>query len=136
MALFIITFTICIMALRNVEAGIGKLTLLVFGTIGAAVIYSAFKIIPFYYYFYELRNHAESIARVSDELTEEEIRTKMLTRMKELGIPANPEDLRVGRYMSQLEISLEYREEFYIRFKGKDHVLKVFPFKIDVRTNY
>jgi hypothetical protein len=124
------------MALHKIEAGIGKLTLLVFGTIAGALIYSAFKIIPFYYYFYELRNHAESIARVSDELTEEEIRNKMLTRMKELGIPAKPEDLRVGRYMSQLEISLEYREEFYIRFKDKDYVLKVFPFKIDIRTNY
>ncbi len=118
------------------ETGIGKFTLLFFGTIFGVIFYSAFKIIPFYYYFYELRNHAESIARVSDELTDDEIRARMVQRMKELGIPADPESLVVERYMSQLRIELAYQEEFYITFKGKDHIIKVFPFKIDVRTNY
>lgn len=118
------------------ETGIGKFTLLFFGTIFGVIFYSAFKIIPFYYYFYELRNHAESIARVSDELTDDEIRARMVQRMKELGIPADPESLVVERYMSQLRIELAYQEEFYITFKGKDHIIKAFPFKIDVRTKY
>jgi hypothetical protein len=118
------------------ETGIGKLTLIFFGTIFGVIFYCAFKIIPFYYYFYELRNHAKSIALVSDELTDDEIRARIVQRMKELGIPAKPESLVVERYMSQLRIELVYQEEFYITFKGKDHVIKVFPFKIDVRTDY
>ncbi len=118
------------------EAGIGKLTLLVFGTAIGLVVYCGFKIIPFYYYFYELRNHAESLGRVSAELTDDEIRVRMLERMKQLGIPADPEALVVERYMSETRIELAYNEEFYINFRGKDHVLKVFPFKIEVRTNY
>jgi hypothetical protein len=124
------------MRIKSIEAGIGKITLVVLVCFVSALVYSIFKVIPFYYYYYELRNHAESLARVSDELSDDQLRQKMEEKMKELGIPAKTEDLVVERYLSQLRISLSYQEEFYLKFKGREHILKVFPFKIDVRRDY
>lgn len=124
------------MRTKSVEAGIGKITLVVLLCSLLALFYSVFKVLPFYYYYYELRNHAESLARVSDDLSDEQLRQKMEEKMKELGIPAKTEDLVVERYLSQLRISLSYREEFYVKFRGKEHILRVFPFKIDVRRDY
>ncbi len=91
---------------------------------------------PFFYYYYEFKNHVDSTCKVAREYTDGEIRFKLTQRIKELGIPAAPEALVINRFENSIRVVLNYQEEFYIRFKGKDHIIHTFPFKIDETTKY
>ncbi len=118
------------------DRGVGKLTILVFGTIIAVTLYTAYRVVPFFYYFYEMQTQVHAVSRVASELTDDEIRKRLLERIKELGIPAKPEALVLNRYENKLRVMLKYEEEFFITYDGKDHTIRVFPFKIDVTTKY
>lgn len=121
---------------RKVEAGLGKLTLLVFGTLIGVIVYCAAEILPFYYYYYELQNDIYSVSVVADQYTDDEVRQKILQRIKELEIPVEPESLIIERNTEDIRIAIKYEEEFYIKFKGKYHTIHIFPFKIDMVTRY
>lgn len=110
------------------ESGIGKFTAIVFGAIFGALIYSGFKILPFYYYYYELLNQMDSMARVASTMTDKEIRSRLEYEIRHMQIPVLPEDLIVKREDAKIIISLEYQEEFYVSFKDKDYTIRVFPF--------
>lgn len=110
------------------ERGIGKLTLLVFGTIVVALVFSANQILPFYYYFYELQNQMESVIRVAGTETDQEIRKKLMYHIKKMEIPADPEALKIERHGRKMIITLPYQEVFYLTYKGKTYDLYVFKF--------
>ena len=110
------------------ELGIGKITVLVFGTIASALIYSGYCIFPFYYYYLELQNHMEQVIGVASTDTDQEIRQKLLYQIKKMQIPANPEDLKIERGDRTMKISLPYDEVFYITWRGKDYDLYTFNF--------
>lgn len=110
------------------ERGIGRLTLIVFGTLGAAVLFCAYQIMPFYYYYYELLNQMEAVIQVAGIESDKAIRTKLAYHMKKLQIPAEIDDLKITREGNRMRLSLKYEEVFYIRYRGKDYDLRVFPF--------
>ena len=112
----------------SAEAGIGKLTLLVFGSIVAAAVYAAYNILPFYYYFYELQNQMEQLIKVASTETDREIRQKLWAHVKYMQIPAQPENLRIEREGNTMRISLPYDEVFYLTWRGKDYTLYTFNF--------
>lgn len=120
----------------KLESGVSNLTILVFGTLAAIVIFVGFRIIPFYYYYYELRGQIHSVSRVASEHSDKELRRRILAKIKELDIPANPDSLIINRYDNSIRVMLEYNEEFYLTYNGKDHTIKIFPFSIDMTTKY
>lgn len=118
------------------RSGIGKLTILIFGTILFVVGWSAYHIMPFYYYFFELKNNMEQLAQMAGEFEDEEIRKKIKMKIKELEIPADPERLIVSRYDGIMKISLPYEEVLYFTWDGKDHDLYVFKFLAEAERRY
>ena len=94
------------------QRGLGRLTLLVFGAIGAVVLFCAYQIIPFYYYYYELLNQMESVIRVAGVEDDKSIRTKLAYHLKKMQIPAEIDDLKISREGNLLRLSLKYQEYF------------------------
>jgi hypothetical protein len=108
----------------------GKLTLLVFGTVAFVLLYSAYYIMPFYYYFYELQNQFESHAKAATMYTNKQLREKLMYHINRMEIPIDkPEDLKIERSSDRMKISLFYTEIFYITFRGKDYTIHTFDFE-------
>ncbi|MCO6429550.1 MAG: hypothetical protein J5J00_01725 [Deltaproteobacteria bacterium] len=116
------------MSLLRLQRGIGKLTFLVFGTITFVALYCAYHILPFYYYYYELVNQFESHARVAQTFTDKELRYKLWNLIKYMNIPCNPEDLKIERNNGFINISLSYKEIFYLTYQGQDYDIHTFDF--------
>lgn len=110
------------------DRGASKLTLLVFGVVAAVILYCGFRIVPFYYYFYEIQNQMDQVVRVATTYSDSEIRSKLMSHIKKLELPVDEKDLKISRTREQIFISLEYSEVFYITFRGKDYDLHTFDF--------
>jgi len=85
------------------------------------------QVIPFYYDETELQGLMDSQAKVAAELKDIKIRKNIETRMKKLGVPADPEDLKINRFSGKIVIELEYYEVLSMPwFDGKVKDLWVF----------
>lgn len=112
----------------NSDSGIGNLTLLVFGSLVAVALYSAYHIIPFYYYYYELVNQMEAAVRVASVETDTELRKKLTYHIKKMELPVEPEELRIERGGDSIRISLRYSETFFVPWRGSYIDIYTFPF--------
>lgn len=108
--------------------GAGAITYIVFGLIVGVVGFVGYKVIPFYYYYYDLMNQFEQVIKVASVETDAEIRKKLMYHIKKYQIPCEPEDLRIERSEETMTIRLQYQEVFYITWQGKDYTLRTFDF--------
>ena len=110
------------------ESGIGKLTLLVFGCFTAVCLYTAYHVLPFYYYYYELVNQMEAVIQVASLETDQEIRRKLEYHIRRMELPVDPRELRIERRGNTMRISLRYSETFFVPWRGRDIEVYTFPF--------
>ena len=120
---------------RN-QLGVGKLTLLIFGSIVFSGFYYAYNVLPFYYYFYELRSQFQACIRMGSEETDEEIRKRVYAKIDELEIPADKETLVLQRNGNRMHIRIRYREYFDIYWKGKRYNIQKFDFDADMEDKF
>ena len=119
------------------QKGAGKYTLIFFVVLVSSVVYVAFKVIPFYYYHYELVNQFESIIRVASTETDQEIRKRLWEQIRFMQIPnVKPEDLKISREGGIMRISLKYKEVLYVTWQGKYYDLHVFDFHAYAQGRY
>lgn len=118
----------CLFQSNGNVKGVGKITFLVFSAIFGAIAYAAYQIIPFYYYYFDLKSQFKQVIKVASVDTDEEIRRKLMTFIKLYQIPVEPEDLRIERSDNTMKISLKYQEVFYVTFQGKDYTIHTFDF--------
>lgn len=113
-------------SLPNYQRGIGRFTLLVFGLLGAATIFVAYNVLPFFYYYFELTNQIQSLVAAAGNNSDTEIRNKLMYHIKYMGIPAEPGDIKILRQDAYITISITYKEYFYVTWKGKDYDIHTF----------
>ncbi|MCB0353222.1 MAG: DUF4845 domain-containing protein [Bdellovibrionales bacterium] len=118
------------------EAGLSKWTVLVFGLLTVSVLFVAYHVLPFYYYYYELLNQINSLAEVASSNTDQEIRNKLYYHIKKMKIPVEKDEISIARYDNRIQISVEYDEVFYITFRDKDYDIHTFHFQAYVDRNY
>lgn len=94
----------------------------------AAVLYTGYHVLPFYYYYYELKNHMFEAIRVASIYTDDELRQKLVYQIKWMEIPADPQELVIERSDGYMRISLSYDEVFYFTWQGKDYEIYTFHF--------
>lgn len=114
--------------MKKSERGVGKLTLLVFSVVIGAIIFIAYRVLPFYYCYFELENQMQALIGVSAIDTDLDLRRKLKAYMRRLDIPAHIDEVEMTRNNNFLSISLEYQEEFYIEFRGEEHHIHTFEF--------
>ena len=110
------------------ERGVGKITLVVFGSILAVLIFCAYHILPFYYYYFELQEHFHSLARVAGVNTDRELRMKIRDYLRRMDIPASVNEVVIERRAGSIRIELRYKEVFFVEFRGKEYDLHTFNF--------
>lgn len=118
------------------EAGVGKITIVIFGLLTAAVVYSAYNIFPFFYDYYELRNQMESLARVASTQTDQELRQKLFYHIKKMELPLDPEDVRISRNDGRVQMQAQYDEIFSVPFQDKYYEIYVFHFDAYIDEAY
>lgn len=82
---------------RNSQRGEGKLKSIIALAIIAGIIYFMVKVIPVYVNNYELEDAMKSEARFAsvNRRSAEEVRNNIYAKIKELEIPARPEDIKI-----------------------------------------
>jgi len=120
-------------ACSRFERGIGRLTLLLFGAVIAALIFTGYNVIPFYYYYFELTNQLEALVASKERTNDVELRKRIMAVVKELEIPADERDIRIDRRDGFIEVSLSYKEIFYVAWRGRDLDLHTFQFTAHAR---
>lgn len=118
------------------QDGASALTLLVFGAIIGVILYAAYSIVPFYYYYYELQNHFEQIIPIAGTETDMEIRRRLLYHIRRYELPVEEEQLNIVRSGNIMSISLKYTEVFLIEWKGKELFRWDFPFHAHAEGEY
>lgn len=114
------------------QHGVSKITVLIFGGLLAAAVFSAYRIIPFYYYYYELENQMRALTRVASTHTDLELRKRITRHMRKMQIPADPEDVKIERDGDRIRMKLKYKEVFYVTLWDKDYDLYEFDFAVNI----
>lgn len=118
------------------ESAASRLTLIIFGLIFGSAFYAAYSIIPFFYYYYDLQNQMEAMARLAGEFSDKEIREKLKYHMKKMDIPADISDVIITRDSGVIKISLDYLEVFEITLLDKDYTIYEFPLQASASYKY
>lgn len=92
------------------QLGSAKLKAILFTTLLAFGVYSAYKLIPVYLANYELADKMveESRFAVANRYTEEQVREIIYREVQDLEIPARKEDIKVLASLQAVHISLDY----------------------------
>lgn len=115
---------------RRFQSGMGKLGFFFFASIVGGFVYVGYKVLPFYYDYYEILGLMEEQASKSGVLSDLEMRNTILARIRKLGIPIGHEDnLRIQRVGSHTRIEFRYKEVLDVDFgNGRYYKLWVFDF--------
>jgi hypothetical protein len=70
----------------------------------------------------------QSLIRVADENTDQEIRNKLKMQLKNLDIPARIEDVRLRRFANSMKIELGYRDWLVVSWGENEVELWEFDF--------
>lgn len=110
------------------QRGLGTLGNLILLTLLSLIIYSAYRILPFYYYYFELRNQMSAITANAAGLGDVEIRKRVSKVVEDLGIPATQGEIKIERMPNRVRVSLAYEELFFIELYGESYDIWSFPF--------
>lgn len=98
------------------------------------IVFVLYNVIPFYYYYFEIKNQMFKLSNLANEKTDIEIKEKLYAQIKYLKIPARKDDIIITRTRNEIKISLEYNEVFYITIGKKDYDLYIFNFLAEVKN--
>lgn len=95
-------------------------------------MFAAFQIVPFYYYYFEIRNQMAALIHSAGTLTDGEIRHRLSGAIERLGLPVKAEDLRIERNQQRISLTFRYHEVLFIGIWGRDVALMQIPFEAQV----
>lgn len=112
------------------QKGLSYLTLLVFGTLFFGIGYYISHVAPIMYGYWELDNHMQTIIRLADQLTDDEIRKRLKITIKEQEIPLAVDKIVIFREKNHMIISAKYKKTFKVVIRGKEYWKQDFKFKL------
>ncbi len=113
--------------------GMGRAAIVFILAIAGAVVYSGFKIFPFFYYAEEIEGVMASQAAKATVFSDEQIRRVVWERVKELEIPVDDRDqIQINRFDGKIVIELRYEEVFFIELG--DRVYDIYTFEFNPRA--
>jgi hypothetical protein len=118
------------------QYGIGKLTLIVCGLVLVVSVFVASRVLPFYYYYYEIESHMHSLINVAGSNSDDEIKDKLMYHIKKMEIPVTREEIEIVRTPGTISIAFEYEEVFDIEWKDEIYEIHVFPFYAYAEGNF
>lgn len=114
--------------------GYTKFTCIVLFCLALILLFILYKVIPFYYYYFEIKNQMFALSKVANIETDMEIKEKLYEQIKYLKIPATKDDITINRTSDTIQISLKYKEILYVTINNKDYDLYIFDFLANVQN--
>lgn len=98
------------------------------------IILILYKIIPLYYYYFEIKNQMITLSKDAAIKTDLEIKEKLYEQIKYLQIPATKDDIAIQRSGAKIKITIKYKEVIYFTINNKDYDLFVLNFSPTVKN--
>ena len=98
------------------------------------IILILYKIIPLYYYYFEIQNQMITLSKDAAIKTDLEIKEKLHEQIKYLQIPATKDDIAIQRSGAKIKITIKYKEVIYFTINNKDYDLFVLNFSPTVKN--
>jgi hypothetical protein len=98
---------------------------------GVALIIALFlgyKVVPFYYYYYDLKSYFAQVIREAEGASDDDIRAKVLAMVRQHGIGSDARDIRVQRIGNRIKVWVDYHESLDVWVAGKRVTLFTFAF--------
>jgi len=92
------------------------------------LVFLGYKVLPFYYYYYDLRVHCAQVIRNASVESDEEIRRNLYAVVQRNGVRLEPRDIRIQRFGGRIRLWMTYHEVLDISLFGKSMVLYNFEF--------
>ena len=98
------------------------------------IILILYKIIPLYYYYFEIKNQMITLSKDAAIKTDLEIKEKLHEQIKYLQIPATKDDIAIQRSGAKIKITIKHKEVIYFTINNKDYDLFVLNFSPTVKN--
>lgn len=95
---------------------------------GGVALLLGYKVLPFYYYYFDIKSNCSQVLRNAAVESDEELRRDLLEVAERHGIEATARDIGIQRVGSRIKIWLNYKERLEVSFKGMTVTLYTFDF--------
>src|SRR3954463_13058992 len=72
------------------------------------IVYALWNLIPAYLAKYQFQDELTNIAKFSQDHSDEKIHDEVMKKAQELGVPVQPENVRVSRESGRVTINADY----------------------------
>ena len=120
--------------LCSVNKGYTRPIIIMLSIIAFLIILILYKIIPLYYYYFEIKNQMITLSKDAALKTDLEIKEKLHEQIKYLQIPATKDDIAIQRSGAKIKITIKYKEVIYFTINNKDYDLFVLNFSPTVKN--
>jgi hypothetical protein len=92
------------------------------------VIFLGYKVVPFYYYYFDIQSNCAQVVRNAAVQSDEELRRNLLEVVRRNGIEKEARDIGIQRIGGRIKIWLNYQEDLDISLMGRSFTLYRFDF--------
>jgi len=112
-----------------VVTGVGVVLTLIVG-------FMVYRLVPLYYYYFDLQNHMRRAITAAAVETDEEIRRSLMSVIRRHGITCGDRDLQVAREGDTMKLSLHYTEGLGVSLFGREVTLKTIDFDASAQGSF
>jgi hypothetical protein len=94
----------------------------------ALVLFVGYKVVPFYYYYYDIKSNCAQVLQNAAVLSDEELRQEWLEVIRAHGIEKEPRDIGIQRIGGRVKMWLNYQEPLDVSLVGRSFTLYTFDF--------
>lgn len=93
-----------------------------------AALFLGYKVVPFYYYYFEIKSNCAQVLRNAAVRSDEELRREWLEVVRSHGIEKEPRDIGIQRIGGRVKMWLNYQEPLDVSLMGRSFTLYSFDF--------
>jgi len=96
--------------------------------LAALVLFFGYKVVPFYYYYFDIKSNCAQVLRNAAVRSDEELRREWLEVIRSYGIEKEPRDIGIQRIGGRVKMWLNYQELLDVTLMGRSFILYSFDF--------
>ena len=96
--------------------------------IGFLVLFLGYKVVPFYYYYFDIQSNCAQVVRNAAVESDEELRRDLLEVVRRNGLEKEARDIGIQRIGGRIKIWLNYQEDLEVSLMGRSFTLYSFDF--------
>ena len=96
--------------------------------LAALVLFLGYKVVPFYYYYFDIKNNCAQVLRNAAVRSDEELRREWLEVIRGHGIEKDARDIGIQRIGGRVKMWLNYQEPLDVALFGRSFTLYSFDF--------